>query len=128
VPTEWTAIVTKGDTAWRLSTAGAERKFHFPINNYDTFLGEANSDTTVNFNEWHQVTGVYDGNAIRLFVDGKLEATTAVTGEIARNEFAVLIGENSERNGRSFDGLIDDVRIYNYALPENEIKALAAGQ
>ncbi len=128
VPSDWTAIVTKGDTAWRLSTAGNESKFHFPMNNYETFLGGIDGETLVNFNEWHHVTGVYDGSDLRLYVDGKLDASTPATGAIARNEFAVLIGENSERTGRSFDGLLDDVRIYNYALPESEIKALATGQ
>ena len=37
----------------------------------------------------------------------------------------VLIGENAERTGRCFDGLIDDVRIYNYALSEDQVKTLA---
>ncbi len=131
VPAEWTAIITKGDTAWRLSTAGQERKFHFSVNDYNRNNQEAtfvNGSTTVNAGEWHHVVGVYNGSVIKLYVDGKLDATKPWTGGIARNNFDVLIGENAEQTGRSFDGRIDDVRIYNFALTENEIKALAAGQ
>ncbi len=57
-------------------------------------------------------------------VDGKLDATKPWKGGIAKNDFDVLIGENAEQKGRFFDGLIDDVRIYNYALKEVDIMAL----
>jgi len=84
--------------------------------------------TTVNANDWHQVTAVYNGNAMNLYVDGKLDATQPWAGGIGKNNFDLLIGENAQEKGRCFDGLIDDVRIYNYALSESDIKALAAGQ
>lgn len=119
VPVAWMAIVTKGDNSWRLSTVGQERRFHF---------SGMDGSTTVNTDEWHLVTAVYDGHAKRLYLDGKLDAEQPVTGGFGRDNSDVLIGENAERTGRFFDGLIDDVRIYNYALPESRIQALAAGR
>jgi len=38
----------------------------------------------------------------------------------------VLIGDNPEATGRYWDGLIDDVRIYDYALSQSEIAYLAS--
>jgi len=130
VPANYAAIVTKGDTAWRLSTVETEPQFHFAVNTVqnggdDVF---ANSPTSLNAGEWHHVTGTYDGGTINLYVDGQLDATKVWAGGISRNDFEVLIGENAEETNRGFDGLIDEVRIYNYALTAEEIKALAAGQ
>ena len=95
-------------------------------NNLDAI--SLNGSTAVSDGEWHHVVGVYNGNVMKLYVDGKLDATKPWAGGIAKNNFDVLIGENAEKKGRCFDGLVDDVRVYNYALPESEIKALAAGQ
>jgi tetratricopeptide (TPR) repeat protein len=126
VPVEWTAIVTKGDTAWRLSTSGSEMKFHFAVQNWEAGKGFVNGATTVRANEWHHLAGVYDGSVLKLYLDGTLDATAPWDQGMGRNNFDVLIGENAENKGRCFDGLIDDVRVYNYALSDNEIKALAA--
>lgn len=122
VPAEYTAIITKGDGSWRLSTAQQQRKFHCSVNNYSNIV--LDGSTEVAANEWHHVAMVYDGSEVRIYVDGKLDAAKLWKGGIARNDFDVLIGENAEQKGRSFDGLIDDVRIYNYALKENDIMTL----
>jgi len=61
-------------------------------------------------------------------VDGRLIESKPWAGAIGRNDFEVLIGENAERGNRCFNGLIDDVRVFNYALSGSRIQALAAGQ
>ncbi len=120
VSTEWTAIVTKGDSAWRLSTERAERRFHFAVGGNTLIAGLK----TVSANEWHHIAGVCDGSQMRMYVDGQLDASGSYNGSIEQNDYPVYIGENAEQTGRFWHGLIDDVRIYNYALPENEVKAL----
>jgi len=130
VPAGWTAIVTKGDGAWRLSTVEQNRQPHFAVNDFaqggDGIF--VNSHATFSAGEWHHIVGTYNGNVINLYVDGKLDSSKPWSGGIGRNDFDVLIGENAELKDRCFNGLIDDVRIYNHALPESQIKALAAGQ
>lgn len=119
VPMEWMAIVTKGDNSWRLSTTSQEQRIHFSGIDSTRVLGA---------NEWHHLAAVYDGTAKRLYVDGNLEAEEPVTGGFGRDDSDVLIGENAERPGRFFSGMIDDVRIYNHALSETAIKSLAAAE
>jgi hypothetical protein len=116
------AIVTKGDDSWRLSTAQQQRKFHCSVNNYNNIV--LDGSTEVAASEWHYVAMVYNGDEIRIYVDGKLDATKPWKGGIAVNDFDVLIGENAEQKGRFFDGLVDDVRVYNYALKKGDIIAL----
>jgi hypothetical protein len=127
VPSDWTAIVAKGDSAWRLSTVNSDRKIHFSVNRFDR-TGGVRSSTTLGADEWHHIAAVYDGETMSVYIDGKLDSSQPWPGGIAKNNFDVLIGENAEQTGRSFNGLIDDVRLYDYALSESEIKGLAAGQ
>jgi hypothetical protein len=124
VPQEWTAIVVKGDSAWRMSTDFANNVFHFGLAQNDYLNGKA----SVGSNQWHHVLSVYDGQKMSIFVDGKLDTSRQRQGAIGTNDFPVCIGENIEITGRFWHGLIDDVRVYNYALSENEIAALSAGQ
>ena len=124
VPQEWTGIVTKGDSAWRVSTSYAKNAFHFGVAGRDYLNGQI----TVDSGQWHNVVCVYNGQQMRIYVDGNPDVTAMQqTGPIATNDFPVCIGENIEAKGRCFHGLIDDVRIYNYALSENEIGELYSG-
>jgi len=128
VPTEWTAIVTKGDSAWRLSTVRDERRFHFAVTPGD--IHYINGDIEVAAGEWHHVCGTYDGAYIRLYLDGAEDSKSPLvySGSVSINLAPVFIGANSEQTGRYWNGLIDDVRIYSYALSEHEIRALYAGK
>ncbi len=125
VPQEWTGIVTKGDSAWRMSTDFANNVFHFGLAGSGDYL---NGRASVGSSQWHNVVCVYDGSKMSIFVDGKLDASRQRSGPIGTNDFPVCIGENIELTGRCWNGLIDDVRVYNYALSEKEISALAAGR
>jgi hypothetical protein len=86
--------------------------------------GATRGRTKVDDNRWHHAVGVYDGARIALYIDGKLDASAPASGPIAANDEPVLIGENSERPGRFWHGLLDEVRLYSYALSEDEITAL----
>jgi outer membrane lipoprotein-sorting protein len=124
VPQEWTGIVTKGDSAWRLSTSFAKNIFHFGVSSRDYI----NGTTTVDSGQWHNVVCVYDGQKMSIYVDGKPDVISMpLTVPIGTNNFPVCIGENIELKGRCFHGLIDDVRIYDYALSENEVVELYNG-
>jgi hypothetical protein len=80
------------------------------------------SATGLTLNEWHIVTGVYDGTNITLYFNGDLVGTTAATGAITAANNSFTIG----RGSGSFDGLIDDVYYWKRALSLDEIKALAS--
>ena len=71
-----------------------------------------NSATTVNANEWHHVAVLCNGRTMQIYVDGKQDESRPFNHSIGENDFDVLIGANAELKDRSFNGLIDDVRIY----------------
>jgi hypothetical protein len=79
----------------------------------------------VNDGRWHHATGVYDGETLSLYIDGALDVSAEATGKIGQTDKMVLIGENCEKRGRCWNGLIDDVRIYSYGMTAEEVAALA---
>ncbi len=81
--------------------------------------------TSVNDGKWHHVSGVYDGRRINLYVDGERDAAlpTLVFPSISTPTGPVLIGKRAGLP-REWNGLIDDVRIYNRAMSEEEIVEL----
>ncbi|MFB6344762.1 MAG: LamG domain-containing protein, partial [bacterium] len=74
-------------------------------------------------NEWTFVVGTYDGSRVSLYVDGKKVTDVTVGGKLKDSGLPLFLGSRYGAFG-GFNGLMDDIRIYNYALTESEIKAL----
>jgi len=100
------------------------------VNNYRYIDG----NTAVNNNVWHHVVAVRDGqNSIKLYIDGKEEnGTLNSSGTVTTIDTATsfqIAGESDRGSGQfpfslDFNGLIDEVRLYNRALSVDEIKNL----
>jgi concanavalin A-like lectin/glucanase superfamily protein len=67
---------------------------------------------------WTHLATTYDGSRIRLYVNGRLVATTTQRGPLVTGSGALTIGNYC---GDRFDGLIDEVRVYDRALSASEI-------
>ena len=76
---------------------------------------------------WHHVMGVYDGSTIALWVDGVLETTKTVGAETLSTTAPLRIGEHwgAAAGGYYFDGLIDEIRVYERALGSLEAGLLS---
>ncbi|MDP9868248.1 MULTISPECIES: LamG-like jellyroll fold domain-containing protein [Streptosporangium] len=70
---------------------------------------------------WHHLAATYDGQWLRIYIDGFLSRRTAVTGTIQSNDGALLIGGHPVW-GEYFKGSIDEVRIYNVARTTAQIQ------
>jgi two-component SAPR family response regulator len=66
---------------------------------------------------WHHVAGVWDGDSLRLFVDGRQLLRSHYSGTASANEIDMSIGANNHWDGNhlSFMGFIDEVRYSNVA-------------
>ncbi|TWP54398.1 glycoside hydrolase family 2 [Lentzea tibetensis] len=74
------------------------------------------------FDRFHRVTGTYDGAQLRLYIDDQQVASAEWAGGIPSNAWPVNIGRNAETmrekyNGRMAHGTIDDLRIFDRAVP-----------
>jgi len=93
----------------------------------DIYFDPLESDSVVTDIQWHHVALVYDLDVFhrRLYVDGVLvaEDSTIVAG--APSNGGLYIGASKDLEaGTFFSGMIDDVRIYQQALNEEEIAVL----
>ncbi len=78
-------------------------------------------------NTWHHAAATYDGSTWRLYLDGKLEAAAGVRAR-PRSDTAqqvalgTMLGTGGQPDG-FFQGVIDEARVWNRALPPAEILA-----
>jgi hypothetical protein len=77
---------------------------------------------------WHQVAGTYDGNTMKIYLDGVLRNQVNATGAISyrTNNYVILGAEAGAANlpadcPRHFSGGLDDVRIYPVALSYSQV-------
>ena len=70
---------------------------------------------------WTHLAVTYNGAALTLYVNGNPVSSVARTGSLATSTNPLQIGGDS-LYGQYFQGTIDEVRIYNRALSQAEIK------
>ncbi len=63
-----------------------------------------------------------DDNTVKLYINGKLVSTTEFSGDISNSSGPLWIGGTTD--GLFFKGIIDEFRIYNYALSPTEVNNL----
>ena len=92
-----------------------------------------NGGAPISADEWHLITGVYNGRELRLFIDGRLSGEPMPHAGTISPMLAfgfLTIGSEDGRvtrphciGTRYFSGLIDEVKIYNLPLSAKEIEA-----
>ncbi len=87
-----------------------------------------NSTGTVAVGERANVAMTYDGAWLRIFIDGQLDSEiSASLNDVAYTDDDLLIGAGNYAGWiRAFQGVVDDVRIWDYARDAGEISAQMA--
>ena len=95
---------------------------------------QATSSISINDGEWHHVVGMRDVNSLRVYVDGMPDGTNNnvpagydLSGTHQHNAYIGAITDNRDSTTyKYYRGSVEEVRIYNYALSEAEVRYLAA--
>jgi hypothetical protein len=81
----------------------------------------------LSLNTWAHVAGTFDGNQLILYVNGNVVNTLSFAGSIVPSpSYPLAIGRLSDPvwgPARYFDGLMDEVRVWNRALSQAELQA-----
>ncbi len=77
--------------------------------------------TPMKVDKWYHLAMVYDGSEIRIYLDGELEGEVPRKGDINQNEAAVWIGKKANESVW-LDGTLDELRILNVAITEEQIQ------
>lgn len=88
---------------------------------------EAISTTSINNGQWHHLAASYQAGVTSLYVDGNLESVKA-TGTVGANTRDFIVGGlyAFTNNVGGYNGLIDDVQVYNNALSGGDVSYLFA--
>ena len=89
--------------------------------------GTVYSKVTVTDETWYHAAGTYDGKSVKIYIDGKLSNELGATAPIAITNDVLTIGANSNGTSNRFDGIIDEVGIYNRGLTEDEVQETMKG-
>jgi hypothetical protein len=115
-------IITKwisGDAAWSAYVTNSTGKLSFWISTNGSTQKQIHSSTNVNDNQWHHFVGTNDGVNNKIYIDGVLE-DTGTSGNIYNSTQNILIGKTNQ-NSFLFEGLIDEVSIWDSALSSDAI-------
>jgi len=85
------------------------------------------SNSSYNDNSWHQIIATVDTSTKtgKMYIDGNYMKSDTYTGNILNNNANLTLG--GQGVSYSYNGLLDDVRIYNYALTSEQIKQVYNG-
>jgi hypothetical protein len=97
-------------------------------NEYVNYEAQSDDDE-LDRDEWIHVAGTFDGNSVKCYINGELADTDDASELLflCQDTNDLAIGNKSDANDRPFEGIIDDVRVYDYGLSEPEIGYLASG-
>lgn len=73
-------------------------------------------------NQWYHIAMTYDGAQLKLYVNGTLSNSMALTGAIRVNGRPLSVGSD-QGNQKFFNGMIDSANIYSQALTSEQIQA-----
>lgn len=96
--------------------------------NFVDITGNENHVASTNnlpFNEWHHLVVTYEGNSGvgRVYIDGALAATEILGSFMPQTSFDLYVGRRPW-DTQIYNGLLDEIRIYNRVLSDYEVRAL----
>jgi len=78
----------------------------------------------LNYSQWYHVAAVYDGSAVKLYLNGEMVFTGPVSGNIAADASLLTIGKDPTTSTNYFKGKIDEVRVFNVALTDSQVQRM----
>ena len=84
--------------------------------------GVAQALSALPANAWYHIAGTYNGDSVRIYVNGVCADSAEVSASVPSNSHDVYIGID-QNYASHFTGVIDEVRIWNIARNASEIAA-----
>ncbi|MDY6778163.1 MAG: LamG-like jellyroll fold domain-containing protein [Candidatus Nanohaloarchaea archaeon] len=125
--TGYPRILSKAPTSQYRDTNGYQIDMGYghiqaQIGNGSNNLAAILNGPLINDSRWHYVSLTWDGNNVKLFLDGIVTDSTTWSGNIS-NSYPFIIGA-AANIASFFPGSIDEVRIYSKALTQNQVQQL----
>lgn len=83
------------------------------------------TDITLSIGTWYHVTFTYDGTTAKFYIGGELQDEHSLAGRALSG--TMMIGNRVQEGNEGINGIMDDIRIYDYALDADQVGNLTAG-
>src|ERR1051326_4941225 len=110
----WKLSITNNHVRWTVKTSAG--------------IKDLDSETELTTGTWYNVTGLYDGSDFEVYLNGKLDAFSSWSGPILTTTIDLTMGQDlPTEQTYNFQGVLDEIRIYDHPLTVNQIQGLASG-
>jgi hypothetical protein len=131
---DYAGIVGRGTVGWSgyiqygISPAGESSRFGNRIavwidSKNSNSWPSLNSTNTISLNQWTHVAASINNTTVKIYINGVLDSTQTSSLRIPNAAGTFWIG-TTQILPLYFNGIIDEVRIYNRTLTDGEIKAI----
>ena len=110
-----------GVDTWRVAIGGGSLAFSAETESDDQHGTTPRTD--LNIGKWNHLGATFDGVNIKLYLDGKLASSTPAKHPLKVDSPASIYIGNNYTQQRGFEGVLDEVRIFDRALTAAEVKA-----
>jgi hypothetical protein len=109
---------------WKFSISPNTNTLRWTVKNSLGVAKDLDSQTHLVLDSLYNVTGTYNGSDFEIYLNGQLDAFTSFSGLINTTTSALTIGQDLPGdNNYNFNGVLDEIRIFNYMLPVSQISA-----
>jgi hypothetical protein len=125
----WIYPKSQGEGAGRIIDKSVDTS---GTNGYIVYIGSNNIYFLINagayigfgatYNQWQLITITFVSGSRKLYINGVKVSEDGVAGLPPNVAGAVTIGNRAGNTDRTFDGLIDEVRIFDAAIPTSQIQ------
>ena len=107
----WKVSITNKKIRWTIKTGSGTK--------------DLDSESELSAGMIYNVAVTYNGSDMEIYLNGKLDAFTEFSGLMLQTTIDLMIGQVLPGNSNyNFNGTLDDIRIYDYALSRDEIENL----
>ena len=93
------------------------------VNSGSGAVGGEVGSTAMVVGNWYHIVGTFDGSTVSIYLNGSLQASGTHALTLASGNKAFRFGNNLNSDGQ-LNGSLDDIRIYNRAIPASEVREL----
>ena len=130
----WSSIIIskRGENGrgWQLRRRGGTHYYCFTVRG-SSGGDDPRGNIEPTLNEWHHIAAIFDpvGGKRTVYMDGQLDKQINDTGRCRGSGHNAYIGARAKRNNDGpetfFNGMIDDVKLFQTALTSSEVLELA---
>jgi hypothetical protein len=125
LPARESFIVSHGSwqNRWKASII-PEQKVRWTINSQNG-IRDIDSQTILKVDSFYHITATYDQEFLILYINGEIESYTALSGDIRKTDLPFFLAQSlPDQQDYNFNGVLDEVRIYDFAVTPEGAKSL----